>query len=555
VTNQLGARAPLSVTHPDLAAQWHPTRNGHLAPDAVRAGTSAKVWWLCAKGHEWDDTPSHRTSRGSGCAVCAGKRIQLGCNDLATTRRDLASQWHPTRNGDVQPTDVTAGSSKRYWWVDEYGHEWQSQVNNRANGTGCPYCSNNSVLAGFNDLATIRADIAAEWHPTKNGDLTPSGIASQSGRKVWFRCRDGHEWQSTVGNRTALGQGCPVCAGQKVLAGFNDLATTNPTLAADWHPTRNAPVTPRDVFRSTAKPFWWRDALGHEWEASANERSNGSNCPYCSGQRILVGFNDLATRNPTLAAEWHPTRNTDRTPQMVTLMNGTKAWWRCASGHEWESIIASRSTGVGCPACGGAIVVPGVNDLATRAPDVAATWHPTRNLPIAPETIAVYSNRKMWFQCPEGHEWLSTVNNRTHGQGCPECAERGGFNPGKPGYVYFLEHQSMRAYKVGITNVGTNRLAAFQLRGWQVLNLELFAVGTHAAVVERAIKRWWRADIGLPAYLGREDMSQTGGWSETISVDGTTAIECIERIRREATAARGCVRWVRQPIPPLASTT
>lgn len=79
-------------------------------------------------------------------------------------------------------------------------------------------------------------------------------------------CRDGHEWQSTVGNRTALGQGCPVCAGQKVLAGFNDLATTNATLAAEWHPTRNAPVTPCDVFRSTGKRFWWRDALGHEWE-------------------------------------------------------------------------------------------------------------------------------------------------------------------------------------------------------------------------------------------------------------------------------------------------
>lgn len=117
------------------------------------------------------------------------------------------------------------------------------------------------------------------------------------------------------------------------------------------------------------------------------------------------------------------------------------------------------------------------------------------------------------------------------------------------------KHQAMRAYKVGITNVGTNRLAAFQLRGWQVLNLELFTVGTHAAVVERAIKRWWRADIGLSAYLGPEDLPQTGGWSETISVDGSTAIECIERIRRETTVARGCVTSVRQPIPFPASTT
>lgn len=451
---------------------------------------------------------------------------------------DLAAQWHPTLNGDVQPTHVTAGSSKRFWWIDEYGHVWHSQVNNRVNGTSCPYCSNNAVLQGFNDLASKRPAIAAEWHPTKNGELVPGTVAEKSNLKVWFQCSDGHEWQSKINNRTALGQGCPVCAGQKVRAGFNDLATTNPALASEWHPTRNAPLTPREVFRSTARRFWWQDALGHEWQASANERSNGSNCPYCSGQRILVGFNDLATRSPDLAAEWHPTKNGDRTPQMVTMMNGTKAWWRCPSGHEWESVISNRSQGSGCPACAGVIVVTGVNDLATQAPDIARQWHPTRNAPLTPERIAVYSNRKMWFRCAAGHEWLSTVNNRAHGQGCPECAEGGGFNPGKPGYVYLLEHEEMRAYKVGITNIGTNRLAAFQLHGWRLLNLELFPIGAHAAIVERAIKRWWRAEIGLSPCLGPQDMPRTGGWSETISVDGVNAIECIAHIRREAISTR-----------------
>jgi hypothetical protein len=210
----------------------------------------------------------------------------------------------PERRRSADRRDRRIGEA--VWWADEFGHEWQSQVNNRANGTGCPYCSNNAVLPGFNDLATKRPEVAAEWHPTKNA-LTPRDVAEKSNRKVWFLCRDGHEWESNINNRTALGQGCPICAGQKVLTGFNDLTTTNPTLAVEWHPTRNAPLTPRDVFRSTTKRFWWRDALGHEWEASANERSNGSNCPYCSGQRILVGFNDLATRNPALAAEWHPT--------------------------------------------------------------------------------------------------------------------------------------------------------------------------------------------------------------------------------------------------------
>lgn len=429
------------------------------------------------------------------------------------------------------------------WWQDEYGHEWQSTVNNRSYGTGCPYCSNTRVLAGFNDLASQRPAIAMDWHPTLNGDRRPDQVAPQSGQKAWWQCSDGHDYRMTVGNRTAGGQGCPTCAGQRVLPGFNDMATTSPTLAAEWHPTRNAPFTPGDVFRSTARRFWWQDVLGHEWEASANERSNGSGCPFCSGQRILVGFNDLATRSPELADEWHPRRNGDRTAQMVTVMNGTRAWWECSYGHEWEAVVSSRSAGTGCPACAGQTVVHGRNDLASRAPAVASSWHPTRNGDATPNTIAVFSNRMAWWQCPQGHEWASTVNNRSHGQGCPECAEYG-FNPARPGYVYFLEHPTLRALKVGITNVGTTRLAMFQTRGWIVVNLELFQRGADAAVVERAIKNWWRTELRLPVWLGTEDMGQTGGWTETINGDELTHFECIERIRRERVAAEGrVVHW------------
>ena len=103
--------------------------------------------------------------------------------------------------------------------------------------------------------------------------------------------------------------------------------------------------------------------------------------------------------------------------------------------------------------------------------------------------------------------------------------------------MYFLEHPTLRALKVGITNVGTTRLAMFQTLGWIVVNLELFQSGSDAVVVERAIKNWWRTDLLLPVWLGVEDMAQTGGWTETISSDELAHFECIERIRRERIAA------------------
>ncbi|GAB3201826.1 hypothetical protein GCM10027062_24970 [Nocardioides hungaricus] len=473
---------------------------------------------------------------------------------LAAVRPDLAGQWHPTRNAPLTPADVRPGSGKRVWWLDELGHEWESTINNRKNGTGCPFCAGNRVLTGFNDLATKAPHIAAEWHPTRNGDLTPGLVATSGGRKYWWQCKDGHEWQMTVGNRTFGDQGCPVCAGQRVLPGVNDMATTAPGLAAEWHPSRNAPLTPTHVFRSTARKFWWQCSLGHEWEASANSRSNGSNCPFCSGHRILISFNDLASVRPEIAAEWHPTRN-ERTPQMVTAMNGTKVWWRCdRDGHEWQTTVASRSRGNGCPACAGQTVRPGVNDLASRAPAIAAEWHPTRNEGLWPAAIAVYSNRKAWWRCSAGHEWESTVNNRTHGQGCPECAERGGFNPGRPGYVYLLEHSALGALKIGVTNEGTTRLAMFQARAWQVLNLEYFSIGADAAAVERAIKAWWRRDLGLPAWLGPAEMSATGGWTETIASAELAAADCIERVRDEGAAAkaRSCSAAASDGIASLA---
>lgn len=524
----------LADAHPEIAIEWHPALNGGRTAFDSAPGSSTKVWWLCCRGHEWQDTPSHRTGRGSGCPICAGKRILAGFNDLATLRPELAAEWDHDRN-ELTPQEVGAGSGRMTWWLDRFGHSWQATVNNRNQGTGCPVCAGQKILPGFNDLAAKQPMLALEWDTGRNG-FGPSEISPSSNKMAWWVCRDGHSWQMRVANRTQLGQGCPVCAGQKVLAGFNDMATTAPDLAAEWHPTRNLGVTPQAVFRSTARRIWWLDALGHEWEASANERSNGAGCPFCSGQRILVGFNDLATRRPDLAAEWHPTKNGDRTSQMVTVMNGTRAWWCCDRGHEWDSVISSRGAGTGCPACAGQVVIEGANDLGCLWPTVAAQWHPTRNNGVSPHSVAQFSNRKFWFLCDAGHEWASTVNNRTHGQGCPECSERGGFKPGRPGHLYFLAHPDFGALKIGITNTDTNRLASFQLAGWEIRHLELFPRGADAAELERRIKRWWRLELGLTPWCTPDQMARTGGWTETVAAHLVEPHECVERIRAERAA-------------------
>ena len=116
------------------------------------------------------------------------------------------------------PEDFSSNSNKQVWWVCEKGHEWQAQINSRSRGTGCPICAGKKVLAGYNDLATKRPDIAEQWHPTKNGELTAQDFTAGSEKKVWWVCsKCGYEWEAQINNRTSTKYAlCPMCRKKKI---------------------------------------------------------------------------------------------------------------------------------------------------------------------------------------------------------------------------------------------------------------------------------------------------------------------------------------------------
>ena len=151
-------------------------------------------------------------------------------------------------------------------------------------GRNCPYCSNQKILKGSNDLVTVNPKLASEWNYEKNGDLIPEDFFANSSKKVWWKCSKGHEWQATINNRNN-GRGCPYCAGQKVIKGKNDLATVNPTLASEWDYEKNDKLTPMDVLPNSNKKVWWKCGYGHSWKARTADRNNGNGCPYCSGRK------------------------------------------------------------------------------------------------------------------------------------------------------------------------------------------------------------------------------------------------------------------------------
>ena len=305
----------LQTVNPMLAKQWNYVKNKDLKPTQVTANSGLKVWWCLPYDDpitgkhfdfEWTDSIAHRNS-GRGCPYLSGQAVLEGFNDLKTINPKLAAQWHPTKNGNLKPTQVTASTDKKAWWLLPYNDpvtgkhfdfEWKSNIKDRNRNHDCPYLSGNAVLEGFNDLKTINPELAAQWHPTKNGNLKPTQVTANTERKVWWlfsyddpitRKHFDFEWQASISSRNNRGTCCPYLSGKKVFTGFNDLSTINPKVASQWHPTKNGNLKPTQVPANSNKKVWWLlihtdlktgQHFEFEWKDTINHRNNGRGCPY-----------------------------------------------------------------------------------------------------------------------------------------------------------------------------------------------------------------------------------------------------------------------------------
>jgi hypothetical protein len=152
------ARRLLKDARPDLKTEWHPTKNADISFEDLSIGSEKQVWWLCKKSHEWQQSANVR-SRAKGCPYCSGRRPALD-NCLQTLWPEIAKQWHPIKNLNLTPFDVTPGSGKKVWWSCSKGHEWPAAVQSRKYGSGCPYC-----------VGSGRAILPEHMLPVKNPGL------------------------------------------------------------------------------------------------------------------------------------------------------------------------------------------------------------------------------------------------------------------------------------------------------------------------------------------------------------------------------------------------
>lgn len=282
----------LATACPNLVPEWHANKNGDLSPSAVTPGSTTRVWWRCPVcAYDWDAKVCHRALSGTGCPQCAGTVLTPGVNTLDVACPPAATRWATALNGGLPASQVHAGTNKAYYWACGEGHVWKAPVSRvvsvhhhqppgRDSSTlGCPVCgvARNQHTAPRGTIAQEYPHLIPEWDTDRNDPgVTADTVTSGSDRPIWWRCSRGHSWQARAKSRCTRGGGCPFCSNRRVLAGYNDLATKHPALAACWHPTLNGPLTPRMVTARSSKTVYWLCPHGHTSRGRVSAKTSSS---------------------------------------------------------------------------------------------------------------------------------------------------------------------------------------------------------------------------------------------------------------------------------------
>lgn len=427
----------LAEKFPDIAAQWDCDRNGDLTPDKVSYGSRLKVWWKCPKcGYSYQKIIGNRTApckrevESDKCPICLGRVIIPGYNSLKALHPELLSEWDFEKNVGVDPDTLPPSYRKNVWWKCPNGHSYASRPGNRVYNTGgnCPYCSSQK-LCRETSLGVVNPELAKEWHPTKNGDLTPFDVFASTNKYIWWLCPIcGHEWKAKGSNRNVGKRGCPHCAKGRsssvpeqllyraVKKYFPDainrhiidkdevdvfIPSLNIGMEYDGQRFHNEAKLPKDIAKTkrlTAKGI-------------TLYRFREDNCPDISLANCIVvkvdyspEYSDLEAKLNKLLSQICPNKNIGI--RFDNEINEVRTELDCLPYEKSFAASEERKRAEGI--------------------EPVALWDYEANAPLTPEKVSVKSAQKAYWICPNNpkHKWRSVISSISNGWGCPHCAKR-----------------------------------------------------------------------------------------------------------------------------------
>ena len=413
----------LLEANPTLAGEWHPTKNGTLRPEDVTPNSGKKVWWKCPKGsdHEWPAIIANR-NKGIGCPICSNQRVARS-NCLGTVNPKLAEEWHPTKNGDLTPFDVLPSTNRMIWWqcATNPSHEWEAKLNNRANGKGCPFCANQRICRE-NSLGATNPALAEQWHPTKNGTLTPHDVAPSASRRVWWKCPKGddHEWEATV-NKRASGTGCPKCNpvwSIPELRIYSELKSLFPDIQhramVDGHEV-DIYIPELELGVEYDGVYWHHDKIEEDKLKNVALKSSILLIRVREEDLPLLGPNDVSVKkrkiskstiNEILTVIVDQKSVSPETASDIRDYLDKKRW---VATKLFNQLYSERKS------------VKYEDSLRYLNPELSQEWHPSKNDTLLPDHFTPGAARTVWWLGKCGHEWQDTINHRTGGRDCPKC--------------------------------------------------------------------------------------------------------------------------------------
>ncbi len=345
------------------------------------------------------------------------------CN-LQQSNIELAMQWYYPKNCGFGPEDFNYGSSVSAWWQcpKNKKHIWKAPIVRRnLQGDGCNQCRLNSFGIDLKNFGNV----VKFFDKKKNPGINPHKLSL--GQNVWWKCSKAkdHKWKAKIyPAHIQIDCFCPFCRGRR-LSSTNNLSKHD-DLSKEFHPTKNGTSKPKDFILGSTALVWWqcRKCKLHEWQAKILSRAlYGNNCPFCSGKRFSKD-RSVAALAPDLARQWHPTKNKKLKPSDVTMASTKIVWWKCKNGsdHEWSCPVYSRALEKsGCPCCSN-FKLSKTNSLKTLYPQIAKELHPKKNNGLKAHQLVATSNKIVWWQCKNGHEWQRNIRVRTiNNSSCPKC--------------------------------------------------------------------------------------------------------------------------------------
>ena len=350
-----------SVADFGIASQWDYEKNGKLLPEQCSPSSNQSVYWKCPVcGYSWKAKISNRIILGRGCPCCANKVVVPGKNDLATVYPELAKEWHPTANGTLTPQQVTIGSGKKVWWLCPRGHSYKASVMHRGHGTNCPDCNSGrqtsfAEQAVFYYIKQVYPDAISRCSDILPGRMEldiyiPSlQLAIEYDGSYWHKNKQKSEQEKY---RLCSEQGIKLIRIKEEIQDGTPLTADMIYHTEKLDNRKNLEQLIRYLMDQIdpSSNFWSRKIPSHVHSTVAIDlqKDQFKIMKYATP----LTEKSLAVLRPDLAKEWHPIKNEDLTPDMVTLGSDLKVWWKCHScGYEWQTSVGHRVNGTGCNRC------------------------------------------------------------------------------------------------------------------------------------------------------------------------------------------------------------